>query len=313
MSSIFGGAWAAFKENRRSKRAIAEEERKLEYEIIRHICGSTRPKSIRNGLEIAFWNKALDLQGFDKESDVFYLYLYDREDAVLKYVVSVTPDDSVSGSDIYVGLHWMYDDGTYGGWVCDKKPIYNGFRSFDAEFSLKEVAKLELPRTRGIKLFPVVYYSSDGVFDHASFKTTMEDATSHELLLQPDSGIIGVLRREWAEAKANGKEAEYDSPKKEEQEVAVMPANQSNNDSDMGEYVFVGAIVVGVAAYFYLGVFGVVLWALLLISAGIGGGIAKLKRSEAFWIGFWMSLFVPVIGWVIACLLPQGEQHSDPK
>ena len=120
------------------------------------------------------------------------LAMYD--DTLQSYIIGVIPGIDVPESDIFVGLHWVNSDNTYGGWVCDKSPTYVGNGKFEATFSMLEVIESGLTRESGIKLYPVVYYSADGKYKHATFKTTLEDAVAADLFVEPDAKQIDLAR-----------------------------------------------------------------------------------------------------------------------
>jgi len=90
-------------------------------------------------------------------------------------------------------------------------------------------------------------------------------------------------------------------------------AEQKPHDGDGIGIVVIAALFIAAFSYRYLGIVGVVLVAIPLVNGVIGGSIANLRRKGAFWLGFWMSLLVPVIGWIIACILPKEERPSNAQ
>lgn len=104
--------------------------------------------------------------------------------------VMVRTFDNVPADEIRVGLHWVKDDGSYGGWVGDKKPRDLGYGWFRVEYSLydvteKNVAERILKEQEcPCRFSPVVFFTPDGSFDNARFKTELDFAkTTKQIVL----------------------------------------------------------------------------------------------------------------------------------
>ena len=67
-------------------------------------------------------------------------------------------------------------------------------------------------------------------------------------------------------------------------------------------------VVFFAAAYFTHSVIWSVVVLAMYVSGLIGGSIGAIRGSP--FIGFFMSFFVPVIGWIIACFLPKDESET---
>lgn len=90
--------------------------------------------------------------------------------------VMLRPHIDVAGEDIRIGLHWM-DGDAYGGWIADKAVVKDGYDRYHAEFNVDEIAQkvAGLPRCPS-RYFPIVFFTHDGTFEHAWYKTSFQGA-----------------------------------------------------------------------------------------------------------------------------------------
>ena len=114
------------------------------------------------------------------------------------YCVAVQPPSDVPESNVYVGLHWVHADNSYGGWICDRKATYVGSGKFESVFSLEEVVKKGISRDEHIKLAPVVFFTPDGNYYHSTFKSALEDAIAVGLVVKPSESLLDDIRVELA-------------------------------------------------------------------------------------------------------------------
>lgn len=109
--------------------------------------------------------------------------------------VCVRPPKNVSGEDIRVGLHWVNDDDSYGGFILDKalKDVGNG--QFRVDFTLGEVVQSVCQEQRcQYRFFPVVFFAPDGSYDSAYFKTEFGFATANRLIVQLSDSNLENLK-----------------------------------------------------------------------------------------------------------------------
>lgn len=86
----------------------------------------------------------------------------------------------VPESQVRVGLHWVNEDDSWGGWIVDKKPKKVGDGCFQVDYSLCDVTQTDAAeRVLKAQVCPcrfsaVVFFTPDGSFDNAQFKTDLE-------------------------------------------------------------------------------------------------------------------------------------------
>ena len=114
--------------------------------------------------------------------------------------VMVRPLVDVLGDEIRVGLHWVKDDGSWGGWVVDKKPRDVGGGWYKADYTIcdatqKNAAERILNEQEcPCRFSPVVFFTSDGSFDNAQFKTELEFAKTMQQIVLLDGPVLENLK-----------------------------------------------------------------------------------------------------------------------
>lgn len=102
-------------------------------------------------------------------------YVYVDEAPTIQ--VEVKPLVAADKTQIRIGLHWLREDRSYGGYVDDKTPVSTKQGCYKVLFSLDEIAQ----KVAGLEIcpdmfFPVVFFTPDGSFDNAWFKTDLPGA-----------------------------------------------------------------------------------------------------------------------------------------
>lgn len=88
----------------------------------------------------------------------------------------------IAKNAIRVGLHWLHDNETYGGWIADKVPTSMGEGYFYSVFTLDEMADTPIDAK---KVFPVVFIAPEGhaSIENAIFKTDLRYAQDNGLIV----------------------------------------------------------------------------------------------------------------------------------
>ena len=100
----------------------------------------------------------------------------------IRVKVSLDESSYIDGNDIRIGLHWLNEDGSYPSvpaLIADKKPERDRrYRdTFMAEFTFEEVAQKTANAPYCPKhFFPVIFFTEDGSYDNAWFRTDLEGA-----------------------------------------------------------------------------------------------------------------------------------------
>ena len=114
--------------------------------------------------------------------------------------VRVRPLVDVPVDKIWVGLHWVKDDGSWGGWVVDKKPRDAGGGWFEVDYSLYDVTQKNAAERilKGqecpCRFSPVVFFTPDGSFNNAQFKTELEFAETMQQIVRLDGPVLENLK-----------------------------------------------------------------------------------------------------------------------
>lgn len=114
--------------------------------------------------------------------------------------VMVRTFGNVRADEIRVGLHWVKDDGSWGGWVVDKKPRDLGGGLFKVDYSLYDVTQKNVAerilkgRECPYRFSPVVFFTPDGSFDNAQFKTELEFAKTMQQIVLLDGPVLENLK-----------------------------------------------------------------------------------------------------------------------
>lgn len=119
--------------------------------------------------------------------------------------IEVWPLDGVRPNEVFVGLHWLNKDRTYGGHICDKKLSYVRSGCMREEFDidgwfLSCMNDMPINISDELLVYPIVYFSPDGNWERATFTTSLQDAEDNGL-------VIGVLRNSRIEMLRVGKGA----------------------------------------------------------------------------------------------------------
>ena len=95
--------------------------------------------------------------------------------------VKIRPLVEVAEKDLRIGLHGMTDDDQWGGFCgSDKTPKNVGDGWFQVGFTFEEIAKI--PQDVG-KVYPVIFFTPDGDYEKAWFKTDGVDASNNNLVV----------------------------------------------------------------------------------------------------------------------------------
>ena len=95
--------------------------------------------------------------------------------------VKIRPLVEVAEKDLRIGLHGMTDDDQWGGFCgSDKTPKNVGDGWFQVGFTFEEIAKI--PQDVG-KVYPVIFFTPDGDYEKAWFKTDGVDALNNNLVV----------------------------------------------------------------------------------------------------------------------------------
>ena len=114
--------------------------------------------------------------------------------------VMVRPLVDVLGDEIRVGLHWVKDDDSWGGWVVDKEPRYVGDGWFQADYFIYDVTQKNaaegILKEQGCpcRFSPVVFFTPDGSFDNAQFKTELGFAKTMQQIVLLDGPVLENLK-----------------------------------------------------------------------------------------------------------------------
>ena len=113
-----------------------------------------------------------------------------KDEAIPTVEVKVHPLIEVPENDIRIGLHWLKADNSWGGCLGDKKPKNLGHGYFQVGYTLDEVVGMP---DESNKLIPIVFFTHDGSWDKAWFKTSLSDALGNSLIASFDKETLSVL------------------------------------------------------------------------------------------------------------------------
>lgn len=105
--------------------------------------------------------------------------------------VMLRPLVEVSAKDIRVGLHWLREDNSWGGWIDDKTPSNIGHGSFLVGFPL---CNIENVLNQAKKVIPLIFFTPDGSIEKAWFKMDVLDSVNNGLTIPIDENIFRMLK-----------------------------------------------------------------------------------------------------------------------
>lgn len=114
--------------------------------------------------------------------------------------VRVRPLVDVPEDKIWVGLHWVKGDDSWGGWIVDKIPRRVGDGWFQADYSLCDVTQRDvaqrIPKEHRCpcRFSPVVFFTPDGNFDNAQFKTELAFAKTMQQIVPLHGAVLENLK-----------------------------------------------------------------------------------------------------------------------
>lgn len=121
---------------------------------------------------LAFWDLGEDALFSSSWPPVWRVALWPSKDMKLRQ------------DEVFVGLHWLFPDHTYGGHILDKKLTYDGRGCFCEDFHLKGLTFInDIPMNiKNLIVYPVVYFDPDGSSEKAWYKSSLQDAEKSKLV-----------------------------------------------------------------------------------------------------------------------------------